>query len=572
MRAVLPILVVLGCSSGAPTLFVDLRTDLVPVVELAEVTVSLEADGATRLETHTVLSSDGFIRGVRVARFDEAPVGDVVVSVQLLAANGERLGIRRTSVSIRGETVATIVFSRSCLDVVCPNGDAAATECLNGRCVEPDCAVDALENCGDVACTSDTDCPEPTVACGERNCTDGACFIRPVEGACGAGEACSPALGCVLVPDGADAGVLDGGVPDASMDDASTDASMGDASLPDAAEPECTMDVQCDDGVFCNGVEVCVEQTCVPGAPVVCDDAVACTDDTCNEDAGACAFAPNDGRCTATAGGRCDADSDCQYPTCTAVTCVAGPCETAMCSGDTCVRTGLCGGGEMCCGGSCAPAGCDDGNPCTDDSCGGGGCVNAPNTNACSDGNLCTIGDQCSLGECDPGMPRNCNDGNLCTDDTCAPATGCLHANNTAACDDDNACTPTDRCAAGACVGSGTMVCDDGNGCTTDSCVAPGGCVFAPVASGTMCAADVCGPWQPCRGSCATGGTQRRVCRPQECTDVGACEDGTSYMESQDCTLNPGDSCTMCGGVGCGGIGSRCVGTCDGSGCCNPDS
>src|SRR5206468_2791612 len=103
------------------------------------------------------------------------------------------------------------------------------------------------------------------------------------------------------------------------------------------------------------------------------------------------------------------------------------------------------------------PHSCDDDNICTDDSCDPAvpdGCVHANNTASCDDGSACTINDACAEGTCVPGAPRNCNDGNVCTDDSCNPSSGCVNTNNTAPCTDGNACTLNDQCnGAGACVG-----------------------------------------------------------------------------------------------------------------------
>jgi hypothetical protein len=44
-------------------------------------------------------------------------------------------------------------------------------------------------------------------------------------------------------------------------------------------------------------------------------------------------------------------------------------------------------------------------------------------------------------------------------------------------CNDGNACTMTDTCQSGACIGADRLDCDDGDGCTADSCDAMGGCV-----------------------------------------------------------------------------------------------
>ncbi len=45
----------------------------------------------------------------------------------------------------------------------------------------------------------------------------------------------------------------------------------------------CQQDRECDDGLICNGVETCVSNTCAAGPPKSCDDGLACTVDTCNE-------------------------------------------------------------------------------------------------------------------------------------------------------------------------------------------------------------------------------------------------------------------------------------------------
>ncbi|MCB9519264.1 MAG: putative metal-binding motif-containing protein [Myxococcales bacterium] len=50
----------------------------------------------------------------------------------------------------------------------------------------------------------------------------------------------------------------------------------------------CRSDEACDDGLFCNGVERCVEAACEHTEPVDCDDGVACTDDVCSEDDAEC--------------------------------------------------------------------------------------------------------------------------------------------------------------------------------------------------------------------------------------------------------------------------------------------
>jgi hypothetical protein len=58
-----------------------------------------------------------------------------------------------------------------------------------------------------------------------------------------------------------------------------------------SAGSECTSSAQCNDGVFCNGVEACATGRCTPGR-AACDDAVGCTQDRCDEELEQCVNAP----------------------------------------------------------------------------------------------------------------------------------------------------------------------------------------------------------------------------------------------------------------------------------------
>jgi len=64
----------------------------------------------------------------------------------------------------------------------------------------------------------------------------------------------------------------------------------------------CEGDADCDDGLWCNGVETCVSGRCAAGPPVDCDDGNGCTNDRCDEELGGCenscgAAAPGDSCC-----------------------------------------------------------------------------------------------------------------------------------------------------------------------------------------------------------------------------------------------------------------------------------
>jgi hypothetical protein len=61
--------------------------------------------------------------------------------------------------------------------------------------------------------------------------------------------------------------------------------------------PECVEAAECDDGLYCNGAEDCVAGSCVAGTPVTCDDGIGCTDDSCNETTDSCDYVPDDANC-----------------------------------------------------------------------------------------------------------------------------------------------------------------------------------------------------------------------------------------------------------------------------------
>ena len=129
----------------------------------------------------------------------------------------------------------------------------------------------------------------------------------------------------------------------------------------------CTSDAQCDDGLYCNGAEVCVAGVCQAGAPVVaCDDGVACTVDSCDETAKTCLFTPNNALCD----------------------------DGVYCNGvETCNATLGCQGGTL--------VNCDDSNECTTDSC--NEALKACQNVAVIDNTACTNGVCCS-GICTAGI------------------------------------------------------------------------------------------------------------------------------------------------------------------------
>jgi uncharacterized repeat protein (TIGR01451 family) len=86
-----------------------------------------------------------------------------------------------------------------------------------------------------------------------------------------------------------------------------------------------------------------------------------------------------------------------------------------------------------------------------DDDCDGSIDEEPEASNSCNSGDVCKEPATCVSGGCSAAPALDCSDTNLCTDDVCDFYTGCRHPDNTAPCDDANACTVGDACAAGAC-------------------------------------------------------------------------------------------------------------------------
>jgi len=230
--------------------------------------------------------------------------------------------------------------------------------------------------------------------------------------------------------------------------------------------------------------------------------------------------------------------------------------------------TELCDGVDNDCDSSTdegAEAACDDSNVCTDDSCTAGACVHSNNTASCDDGDACTTGDVCADGVC-AGTEMDCDDDDVCTDDSCVDG-ACVHTNNTASCDDGDSCTTGDVCADGVCAGT-PMDCDDSNVCTDDSCV-DGACVHTP--NTAACDdEDACTENDVCSGgTCA--GTAISCDDSNGCTD-DSCDPETGCVHTNNtASCDDGDACTendVCSGGTCAGTPMNC----DDSNVCTDDS
>jgi len=159
---------------------------------------------------------------------------------------------------------------------------------------------------------------------------------------------------------------------------------------------------------------------------------------------------------------------------------------------------------DACNNGNCLPGNAPD---CSyqNDQCNAGKCSSNGSTSyicikdatskdgvICNDANACTQTDKCALGTCIGGNPVVCTALDQCHDPgVCYTDTGkCSTPNklNGADCSAGNVCTHDDYCNEGECITGSNIDCDDGNECTNDSCDASSGCNHTAAADWTLCA------------------------------------------------------------------------------------
>jgi hypothetical protein len=203
------------------------------------------------------------------------------------------------------------------------------------------------------------------------------------------------------------------------------------------------LDLRCTNvPVDCNDFDPCTIDYCDPASgcehsPVGCDDGNPCTRDTCEEGTGACLSEPEPD------GLPCDSGDPCtEAETCRSGGCSGSPlvCDDGLfCTVDSCdPATGGCLYLEET---------CEDNNSCTLDACNERddmcAYINMPNNWPCDDGDLCTEEDQCMDVVC-LADPVVCDDTDPCTDDACDPASGSCDF-DPVDCDDSDSCT-VDSC------------------------------------------------------------------------------------------------------------------------------
>jgi hypothetical protein len=192
--------------------------------------------------------------------------------------------------------------------------------------------------------------------------------------------------------------------------------------------PDCSvLDDDCNTGVFNPGTGLCETQPKPNSTPCTDTDGNACTIAGCtgagtsdqNHNFAGSGTSCSDGyACTSFDGSEGGSDA-CDG----AGTCLGTPiaCDDAnACTDDSCAPASGCVSTPN-------TAACDDGDPCTtNDTCSGGACAGGPLLD-CDDGDLCNGTETCEPASgCVSGTPPTCDDGDVCNGtERCEPASGC---------------------------------------------------------------------------------------------------------------------------------------------------
>jgi len=337
----------------------------------------------------------------------------------------------------------------------------------------------------------------------------------------------------------------------------------------------CLTDANCDNGVYCDGAESCDTDTstCISGMPIDCDDAVTCTLDACNEITDQCDHEASNALCDdgqfCNGAETCDILTDCQAgtpPNCDdAIGCTDDSCNEAIDQCDhvandaNCSNEAFCDGVEICSPVSdCQPGtppNCNDGVSCTADSCSPGlnACVNTPNDAVCSNGQYCDGAEICDLvNDCQPGIPPSCDDAVACTVDVCDEIGDvCENVAIDANCDDGQFCNGAETCdPLNDCIAGSVPNCEDGVGCTTDACDETNDlCTHAAddalCNNGLYCdGVEQCDPTDDCEPGIVPDCSDTYDCTVDICDEIGdTCVNDATACVCGDNEIGPGEDC-----------------------------
>jgi cysteine-rich repeat protein len=429
---------------------------------------------------------------------------------------------------------------------VCGNGKVeAAEQCDDGNQAAADCCTSLCK-----VATNGTSCDDGSKCTSGDTCQAGTCtgtqvVCSPID-ACHDAGSCNPATGACSTPAKANgascndgnactqgetcqAGSCGGGAPvvcaalDQCHDVGTCNPANGTCSNPPKANG-----TACNDGNACTQSDTCQSGTCTGANPVTCTALDQCHDvGTCNPANGTCSNPAKSDGAACNDGNACTQSDSCQSGTCTGANPVA--C-TAL---DQCHDVGVC-------------------NPSN------GTCSNPVKSNGspCNDGNACTQSDTCQSGTCTGANPVACAGLDQCHDPgVCDPASGvCSNPNKTngVACNDGNACTQTDTCQSGACTGANPVVCTASDQCHVAGTCDPasGACSNPAKQDGSSCVdGNACTQTDVCQSGTCVGTNPVACAALDQCHDPGVCNTASGVCsnpaKSDGSLCNDGNACTQ---------------------------
>jgi|GEM_PF-798947 len=280
----------------------------------------------------------------------------------------------------------------------------AGTECSEPvGCCLPDATCRTLdqlccEELGGTAQGEGTECGQLQACClsdGTCQSSDALCCNESGGSPQGIGSSCAEAQACCL-PSGSCQLVAP------ACCSARHGSIRGAGSVCTAHICECNVDADCNNGLYCDGVETCNLSTgCQAGSAVCTDEAKP----HCDEADDACV------ECTTDA--HCDDGVSCTVDACNPDTlrCSNVSSDSACDDGDFCNGAETCDIQTGCRSGT--PPDCDDGVDCTVDSCdtASAACLHARDDSVCDDGQFCNGAESCSIRDgCIHGTAPNCDD------------------------------------------------------------------------------------------------------------------------------------------------------------------
>ena len=455
-----------------------------------------------------------------------------------------------------------------------------------------------------VQCLSSANCADPTPVCNTTThvcsgcTTDAQCAASPTGHACdttggalnGQCEQCTLAnptactgatpkcdtskdkcVGCLGNADcSGSTPICDGTTKTCRGCASNADCTSGVCALP--GNPKAGQCVQCTSNATCPAPSVCdtTQDICVQctSNAQCANPKPVCSADACRACAGdaECAGNPSGAACETTGGlaGSCEQCTQANPTACTGAT---PKCDTSQ---DKCVQclanadcggtTPLCDTGKHVCVGCLSDANCSA-PTCQKSTCNTttgvcGAPQPAPNGTSCNDGSACTQSDACQNGACVGGNPVVCSPQDQCHGaGACNPANGqCTNPTlpDGTACADGNACTQTDACLAGICTGGNPVLCTPLDGChVAGMCNASTGVCTNPNApDGTSCSdGDACTTGDTCAAGACTSGTPVTCTAQDACHVAGTCNAATGACSNPPApdgtSCNDGDKCTQ---------------------------